>query len=135
MFGERIARAIGEMKLPAPQGTLLTPRSRGSEPGDPERIDALRQLVGSSLGPLRAGATMTAALGRLEGWQALSRAESDLVTTASLALAAALARRESRGAHYRSDHPAPRAELAARSFVAPSPESVETLAVTRSQVA
>ena len=135
VFGERIARAIGETRLPAPQGALVTPRSRGLEPADPERIDALRQLVSSSLGPLRAGTTMTAALGRLEGWQATSRAESDLLTNAGLALAAALERRESRGAHYRSDHPAPRAEMASRSFVTPRPAPVESLAVTRSQVA
>ena len=135
VFGARIARAIAKARLPAPQGALETPRSRGAEPTDPERIDALRQLVGSSLGPLRAGATMKTALGRLDGWQATSPAESDLALIAGLALAAALERQESRGAHYRSDHPAPRAELAARSFVGPAPAEVETLTVTRSQVA
>ena len=135
MFGERIARAIGETRLAAPQGALVAPRSRELEPADPGRIDALRQLVSSSLGPLRAGTTMTAALGRLEGWRAASCAESDLLTNAGLALASALERRESRGAHYRSDHPAPRAELASRSFVTPRPAPVESLAVTRSQVA
>ncbi len=135
VFGERIARTLGEVKLPAPQGALVTPQGRGDEAADPERIDALRRLVGSSLGPLRSGTTMTAALGRLDAWQSTSPAESDLALIARLALAAALERRESRGAHYRSDHPAPRAELAVRSFEAPSRAPVETLTVTRSQVA
>ena len=136
VFGERIARAIGEAKLPAPQGALVTPRSRG--------VGARRSRAHRRAASARRLEPRSVALRRDDDGGArpprglagrVARAESDLAPIARLALAAALERQESRGAHYRSDHPAPRAELAARSFVVPVAAPVESLAVTRSQVA
>jgi L-aspartate oxidase len=40
-----------------------------------------------------------------------------MLTTAKLIAAAAFQRRESRGAHFRSDHPLPEMRLAKRSFL------------------
>jgi L-aspartate oxidase len=118
-FGERIARAIGAERLPPPRGALEIPERGHLERADPSRVAALRRLVGSSLGPLRQGPAMTAALSRLDAWRPASRAEEDLACVARLVLEAALARRESRGAHYRSDFPRPAAGRAVRRFTTP----------------
>jgi L-aspartate oxidase len=64
---------------------------------------------------------MTSALAVLDSWQPLSRAEDDGAALARLVLAAALERRESRGAHYRTDYPQASAGPAARSFFQPRP--------------
>ena len=121
VFGERIAAGIRAARLPAPKGSLAIPRRAQFEAGDGSRIEALRKLVGESLGPLRQGPIMTSALALLASWQPASRAEDDATALARLLLSAALERRESRGAHYRTDHPQPGAGAAARSFVQPRP--------------
>jgi L-aspartate oxidase len=135
VFGERIARAIGSERLPAPQGALDIPLRRYPGRPDPSRLAALRRLVGASLGPLRQGPAMTAALARLAAWQPASRAEEDLAGVARLALAAALARRESRGAHYRSDFPARGSGPAVRSFTAPAATPLQRFDRVESRVA
>jgi L-aspartate oxidase len=120
VFGERIARAIGAARLPAPRGVLEIPDRRFLEREDPSRIAALRRLVGASLGPLRQGAAMASALARLAAWQPASREEEDLAAVARLTLESALARRESRGAHYRADFPLRVEGLASRSLTTPA---------------
>lgn len=135
VFGERIARAIGAVRLPAPRGVLATPGFRAAAAADPSRLAALRRLIGSSLGPLRDGRTMTAALARLDTLPAASRAEDDLGTVARLALTAALDRRESRGAHFRADFPERAAGPAARRFTSPAASPVEPLFRLESRVA
>jgi len=135
VFGERIARAIGATGLPAPRGLLEVPDRRCLERGDPARIGALRRLVGASLGPLRQGPAMAAALARLVSWQPASRAEEDLATVARLTLEFALARRESRGAHYRADFPELAGGPAARSFVTPAATGTVALNRVESRVA
>jgi L-aspartate oxidase len=135
VFGERIARAIREMRAPAPKGPLEVPRRRAAGVAGGDRVTSLRQLIGESLGPLRNGPTMARALARLESWTPGSCAEDDLATVARLLLAAALARRESRGAHYRADFPQASGEPAVRRFVQPEATAVEPLTFARSRVA
>jgi L-aspartate oxidase len=135
VFGERIARAVRAAPLPAPRGQLEVPRRQGQPAADPARIRALRQLVAGSLGPLRDGATMAAAQGRLAACHCASRAEEDVATVAGLLLASALGRRESRGAHYRSDYPVTAPGPAARSWRTPPAASVIALDLPRSRVA
>ncbi len=135
VFGERIARAIAAEHLRPPQGTLELPRRHSDGDPDPRRLAALRQLVGESLGPLRTDASMARALTRLDDRTPDSRAEDDGILVARLMLAAALDRRESRGAHYRLDHPEPAPGPARRSFVDPAPVAIESLTRARSRVA
>ncbi len=135
VFGERIARAIGAVILPAPTGLLEVPRRRLTNDSNPARIDALRRLMDRSLGPLRSQALMTSALDRLESQAPQSRAEDDLIVIARLLLNAALKRRESRGAHCRLDYPSPQSGSPVRSFVQPDPAPVVTLTRSRSCVA
>jgi L-aspartate oxidase len=78
---------------------------------------------------------MAAAQARVAAWQPASRAEDDIATVAGLLLASALERRESRGAHYRSDFPAAAAGTAARGFRVPAPSPVVTLDPAQSRVA
>jgi L-aspartate oxidase len=135
VFGERIARAIGATRLPAPRGALEVPIRRLAERPDPSRVAALRRLVGASLGPLRQGPAMTAALARLASWLPASRAEEDLASIARLALEAALARRESRGAHYRDDYPQRVEARAVRSVTKPAAAPAGPLGRIESRVA
>jgi L-aspartate oxidase len=135
VFGARIARALRAAPLPAPRGPLEVPRRAGLPAADPGRVAALRRLVGESLGPLRDGATLAAARERIAAWRCGSRAEDDISTVAGQMLAAALERRESRGAHYRADFPAPATGTPARLSAQPRPSPVEPLDPARSRVA
>jgi L-aspartate oxidase len=135
VFGERIARAVRAARLPTPHGVLEVAYRARLPATDPARVHALRQLVSESLGPLRHGPAMTAALARLASWRCDSRAEEDVFTVAQLMLTAALERRESRGAHYRSDYPLPAEGTPRRAFATPPAFPIEILAPARSRVA
>jgi L-aspartate oxidase len=135
VFGVRIAQAIRAAALPPPAGVLEAPRRTSPGIPDPDRIRLLRRLASDALGPLRDGPAMAGALARVEAWRPASRAEEDLLAIARLLLRAALARRESRGAHHRADHPAADAAAARRSFVQPPHSPLATLGAARSRVA
>ena len=120
VFGERIARAIRAAPLPPPGDALAVPLRAGAGCAEPSRLAALRSLFSASLGPLRQGPVMLGALARLADARPASRAEDDLATVARLVLAAAVSRRESRGAHCRADFPQRDDALALRRFVTPA---------------
>ncbi|HTZ58614.1 MAG TPA: L-aspartate oxidase [Acidobacteriaceae bacterium] len=74
-----------------------------------ERL-ALQTLMWNAVGIERSASALEAAAARLEGWRHAGVSVHDLETANLLALArvmvaAALARRESRGAHFREDYP------------------------------
>ena len=134
VFGQRIARDIRRAQFAPPQGMLDVARRPAEQRAD-DRIQSLRQLVGRSLGPLRTGPAMGAALQQIESWRPETRAEDDRVVIACQLLSAALERRESRGAHQRADHTETASGLASRSFRRPQPAPVEKLELFRSRVA
>ena len=138
VFGERIAQAILASHLPRTKGPFEVPRGVHAAGFDSDRVANLRGLIGRSLGPLRAGSVMTAALRRLEDWRPASRAEDNLVFIARQMLHAALARRESRGSHHRGDYPNSYGSGAGspiRSFQHPEPLPTVALELLRSHVA
>jgi L-aspartate oxidase len=105
VFGERIAGAMHTADLSPARGPLEVPRRIRAAGFAGDRVAILRAQIGSSLGPLRSGPAMTAALRRLDSWMPATGAEEDLTVVARQLLLAALGRRESRGSHQRSDFP------------------------------
>jgi L-aspartate oxidase len=73
--------------------------------------DELQQLMWDAAGLSRDGGTLAKALGVLAGWSApdvtdaKSAEDANLLVVARAVVASALARRESRGGHYRTDFP------------------------------
>jgi L-aspartate oxidase len=89
---------------------LPVPQRRPAHHAEPVDRVALQSLMWNAAGIERSAAGLEAAATRLDQWQASGATMQDLETTNLLALgrvlvAAALARRESRGAHFREDFP------------------------------
>ncbi|MDJ0337521.1 L-aspartate oxidase [Cryobacterium sp. PH31-O1] len=99
------------------------------DPGTPIDRSTLRQLLWDFVGVHRSGAGLAHAAAALAEWTAPSATsvsvaaleDRNLLGLGRLLVAAALAREESRGAHYRSDFPHPRPELARSVSQAHSP--------------
>ncbi len=117
VFGARIARDIGAFEQSSASPDAAAPSvsvTRADGPDQlapPEAVAALRQIMSAHVGVERDAASLTRALrdiARLERENAsVSRAFLNMSTAATLVAAAALAREESRGGHYRSDFPSP----------------------------
>jgi L-aspartate oxidase len=116
VFGARVARSVGEAlaRLPRPAGRLETPPADGRAAGANEEAAAsiraaIRRLMAEKVGLVRTADGLRQALDRIEALvAALSPGEEEtanLATVARLVATAALARPESRGAHFRADHP------------------------------
>jgi L-aspartate oxidase len=125
VFGERVARQLlhpGAGGPAAPGRTLEIPAGPGEgRPEDPERFAEVQTLLWNDVGIVRTGPGLSEAL---EQCTSILRAHeparegtlagpvANAALTASLVARAALARTESRGAHYRSDWPKPRSAWA-----------------------
>jgi L-aspartate oxidase len=117
VFGGRVAENIGSVldARPAPAAHPPHPSALGParEPFDPQRsaaiADRVRQVMWEKVGLLRREEGLASAVDEIgRSVEALARERSEsasLVTTAGLIAAAALARRESRGSHFRLDYP------------------------------
>ena len=120
VFAKRVVRRSVELPATAAEATPdaldLSPPAPAESP--PLTRDALRALMWERVGIVRDGEGMTAARDALSAWQASlvpptdrpSRELADLLVCGRLVTEAALMREESRGAHYRTDFPAPREE-------------------------
>jgi L-aspartate oxidase len=114
VFAARSVRALDEPRqelvvdaetvrdVPMPHADVTVPVRRGE----------LQSLMWSAAGLYRNEAELGAAADRLAGWSAASASVGDhetgnLLDIARVVVAAARARHESRGAHFRSDFPAP----------------------------
>jgi L-aspartate oxidase len=118
VYAARIAEDIGGSMIAAParlREAPITPRNCAMPP----LVEAnLRAMMTSHVGVIRDGAKLA------ESVRAFASIERDtgnialrnIATTALLVAASAWARRESRGAHYRIDHPAENPALAHRTM-------------------
>ena len=119
VFARICAQGIGETlgaATPALEVTLDFPP--GGEVVDAEAVALLRRAMTDGVGVVRDAGGLKAALrtiARIEA-QATTEALRNMTATATLIAAAALARTESRGGHFRSDFPETDPEMAHRSF-------------------
>jgi L-aspartate oxidase len=122
VFGARVAHDIKNSARPAPSRQIETDApcagTRAEQNDEAEQM--LRRTMSANVGVIRDAESLTRALMMivsLEQKAGSDRRLSNMLTTAKLITAAALVRKESRGAHFRSDYPAPDADFAHRSFL------------------
>jgi L-aspartate oxidase len=121
VFAHRVAEDI-QGQMPNHKASPWTDSPAPGAPPTPEADDeamrSLRETMSRNVGVVRDRAGLTAALAAIAGMVARSPGPQlrNALATAGLIAAAALAREESRGAHFRSDFPAPDPALARRNF-------------------
>jgi L-aspartate oxidase len=122
VFGARVANdiasspGIGDLAPAAPSEVATAEPMREHERAEQE----LRRTMTAEVGVMRDAASLDKALlkiGAIEGENKGDRSLANMLTTAKLITAAAYRRKESRGAHFRSDYPVPNEALAKRSFL------------------
>ncbi len=124
VFGARVARDIAAMP-PSALPTTLAPRevpleaARPSD-GNSSAEQTLRLTMTAEVGVIRDEHSLLKAIetiGALEREHQGDQRLANMLTTAKLITVAALERKESRGAHFRSDYPMQDDKLAKRSFL------------------
>jgi len=140
VFGRRVAADLAAGARPRPRlrdaVVPATPRVPGH--GADPVADDLRREMWDRVGVWRDGPGLAAALAtidRLERDGPATVEGRNMLIVARLVAASALARRESRGAHHRLDHPRPDPAAAARSFFDPVPVPAAAVAVPAGRTA
>ena len=108
VYAARIAEDIAGQAIPSPTRlpeALITPRSGAPDAGAVKR---LRTIMSANVGVIRERDGLADAVRSFAALEhtATSIAVRNMATSALLVAVAAWSRRESRGAHFRSDHPA-----------------------------
>ena len=130
VFGARVAHDIAE-RMPSVEALKLdvpaTPVA-GMSP-DSQGLQALRRTMTANAGVIRDDASLRSALGMIATLERSGASDprlGNMLTTAKLIATTALMRKESRGAHFRSDYPEANPVLAHRSLL--TLEEAETIA-------
>ena len=123
VFGERVARQVASPTAggPAPTPRVLELSLEGGNggPSGPAAVDRVRDVLWDSVGIVRDGPGLEGAIAELAALSevvepsdgdGLPSALANAVLVARFIAVSALARQESRGAHFRSDHPKTRSE-------------------------
>ncbi|QWG12129.1 L-aspartate oxidase [Bradyrhizobium sediminis] len=118
VYAARIAEDIAGSAIPAPARPSATSISQHNGAMPPGAEANLRTMMASHIGVIRDGDRLAEAV---RSFAAIERDTGNIVlrnmaTTALLVATSAWTRRESRGAHYRSDHPAEKPALARRTM-------------------
>lgn len=125
VFGARVASDIAgtfpfaKLKATRPSETEA-PVAAGSRSANERAEQRLRRTMAAEVGVIRDEKSLTSALKAILSLELEAKGDrrlANMLTTAKLITAAALVRRESRGAHFRSDYPTPDERLARRSFL------------------
>jgi len=120
VFGARVARDIGSVLPPLPSGRIAAETLSVSARANEEAERTLRQTMSTEVGVIRDAGSLTRALSTIAALERENEGDrrlANMLSTAKLIAAAALARKESRGAHFRSDCPAPDEAQAKRSYL------------------
>ncbi|MBS1199628.1 MAG: L-aspartate oxidase [Proteobacteria bacterium] len=118
VFGARAAHDIAGLEAPARHARLPGGLARGAPAGpDWSALARVRSVMDTKVGVVREAAALAEAIVELAAVrsQQPAGALSDAATAGFLIACAALARRESRGGHFRADHPVADPALARRS--------------------
>lgn len=119
VYGRRCADAIAKGLDAGDAAPVLLPDLAPAGEPDPALVARLRQAMTEGAGVIRTGAGLRRTLdtiAAIETAQPGCDALLNMTATATMIAAAALARKESRGAHFRSDHPEIQGETGERSF-------------------
>jgi L-aspartate oxidase len=120
VFAHRAAADLAEYAVDAvmsrayPQQVRTRRAAAPEEPAAPFDRGALQAIMWRHAGVQRSGAGLRHAASVLATWHTDHLEDRNLLDLARVVVDAALAREESRGAHYRTDFPTPSPDLAAR---------------------
>jgi L-aspartate oxidase len=124
VFGARVANDIASSpsaaNLEMAQPSEIAPATAMSDGDNEQGEQRLRHAMTAEVGVIRDAASLAKALltiGLIENEITGDRRLANMLTTAKLITTAAYKRKESRGAHFRSDYPTPSEALAERSFL------------------
>lgn len=121
VFGARVADDIASSLPPLPSTKIAieTPDVEAYEPNK-DAEQTLRRTMSADAGVVRDAQSLSNALSTIVSLERDNESDkqmANMLTTAKLITAAALKRKESRGAHFRRDYPAPDEAQAKRSFI------------------
>ncbi|MBV9278347.1 MAG: FAD-binding protein, partial [Candidatus Eremiobacteraeota bacterium] len=128
VYGSRVAEDVKRQKQSVPPH-IAQEHARPPIATRPEgqMVASLRKLMFDNVGVTRDARDLEAGLDAIAQLEhsAVETRTRNLLTIARLIASAALARKESRGSHYRSDFPAADPTLAKRSFIRLSPDRTQ----------